>query len=67
MIFEKIEIFNFDFKSIPEVPGAISKPPWASQEATEFFNCPPKIFEPAFLNFPPGDTDLDFKASRARL
>ena len=51
MIFEKIEIFNFDFKSIPEVPGAISTPPRGPREATEFFNFPPKFFEPGFLNF----------------
>ena len=50
MIFEKIEIFNFDFKSIPEVPGAISKPPRGPREATEFLNRPPKFSEPAFLN-----------------
>ena len=50
MIFENFEIFNFDFKSIPEVPGAISKPPRGPREATEFLNCPPKIFEPAILN-----------------
>ena len=48
MIFEKIEIFHYDCKSIPEVPGAISTPP---REATEFLNFPPKISEPGFLNF----------------
>ena len=52
MIFEKIEIFNYEFESIPEVPGAISQPPWRPGEATEFSNCPPKNFEPAFLTSP---------------
>ena len=51
MIFEKNEIFNFDFKSIPEVPGAISRPPWDPREATELFNFPPENSESIFLNF----------------